>query len=225
MQARLKQMTHYRIETRMTLSLETVHCLPWRKLEAVRWKNGGGTTREVACDASASEPGWRLSIADLDRAGPFSSFSGWQRCFGVLGRHPVTLAFGDREVGLSLAESAVFSGGEPVDCRLPEGPSLALNLMFDPARWDGSMKPCQWDDVVCPKGCEAAWFVLAACPTQPSQGGCTWMAGDTLVLKSHPARRNERCFDVPAPTVLADTSVAGFLIAIYPAQLSSKERK
>ena len=42
-------------------------------ITASPWKNGGGVTREVAKSPSQA-PFWRLSIANVDQEGPFSSF-------------------------------------------------------------------------------------------------------------------------------------------------------
>ena len=49
-----------------------------------RWRNGGGWTRELLAWPDAA--GWqvRLSVADVERDGPFSAFPGVQRWFAVL---------------------------------------------------------------------------------------------------------------------------------------------
>lgn len=41
------------------------------------WKNGGGSTEEIARDAGAGLDGfgWRLSIADITESGGFSTFA------------------------------------------------------------------------------------------------------------------------------------------------------
>jgi environmental stress-induced protein Ves len=49
---------------------------------SVPWKNGGGTTRQLAvgpADATADDFLWRLSIARIDAPGSFSVFSGIDR--------------------------------------------------------------------------------------------------------------------------------------------------
>ena len=46
------------------------------------WKNGGGLTREVAAfpaNASMADFDWRISIADVAAAGPFSRFENVDR--------------------------------------------------------------------------------------------------------------------------------------------------
>ena len=84
-----------------------------------RWRNGGGTTRELL--AWPSEPSWRLrvSVADVEADGPFSSFPG------------VELSVGGELRRLTAAEPPLrFSGGATTTCRLLDGPTRDLNLML-----------------------------------------------------------------------------------------------
>lgn len=106
------------------------------ELMPVAWQNGGGVTREVARQEPDGEsPGWRVSIAELDRPGPFSVMAGVRRHFTVIGANPVTLVVAGQEVILASLESLVFDGEAAVSCLLPEGPSRALNLMYNPHHW------------------------------------------------------------------------------------------
>ncbi|WP_162619787.1 HutD/Ves family protein [Salinicola acroporae] len=133
-------------------------------MAAVAWKNGGGITREVARDLGGLPPGWRISVADLERCGAFSHFGGYRRHFGVLGANPVVLSFRDRRITLATGDVVVFDGDEPVECELPDGPSRALNLMFDPIRWQGSLAPCRsgaWPPHLADETLAERWFVLA----------------------------------------------------------------
>ena len=113
----------------------------WRHLPAaghrrMPWANGGGTTAEVATgphDTSMArgEPWhWRLSIADVDADGPFSSLPG-------IDRH-ILVAHGD---GMALSVDGTthlvrpgepplpFAGEAVTTCRLLGGPINDLNLM------------------------------------------------------------------------------------------------
>lgn len=91
-------------------------------LVASPWKNGGGITREVASCAHA----WRVSIADIDRDGPFSRFDGIDRLLMVLDGAGITL--GSAGV-LGAFEVARFNGEAPVTARLANGPVRVFNLM------------------------------------------------------------------------------------------------
>ena len=56
------------------------------------WKNGGGTTTEVAAfppGAPLENFGWRVSIAQVARSGPFSLFPGIDRTLALLDRKSV----------------------------------------------------------------------------------------------------------------------------------------
>jgi len=55
-------------------------------LVASPWKNGGGVTREVAAfpeGAALDAFVWRVSVADVAQAGPFSRFAGIDRTLAV----------------------------------------------------------------------------------------------------------------------------------------------
>jgi uncharacterized protein len=104
---------------------------------AVPWKNGGGVTREIL--RLPPEPtafDWRLSLATLDKPGPFSSFVGYHRTL-VLVRGPgVELDFGQHgRAQLTLAGQMVsFDGAWATNCTLLDGPSTDLNLIVSKER-------------------------------------------------------------------------------------------
>ena len=57
------------------------------ELHATPWKNGGGTTRQVACwppGAGSDDFDWRVSIATIAASGPFSTFPGIDRTIMLL---------------------------------------------------------------------------------------------------------------------------------------------
>ena len=107
-------------------------------LDAVRpqpWRNGGGVTRELL--AWPASVGWRLrlSVADVQAAGPFSLFTGIERWFAVLEGDGVALRIGEEEHRLTRADPPLqFDGGRNVDCTLPGGATRDFNLMAAPGR-------------------------------------------------------------------------------------------
>ncbi|WP_249976445.1 HutD/Ves family protein [Vreelandella olivaria] len=115
------------------MSLPTT--LRFAELNPVAWRNGGGITRVVACQVGAEPPGWRISIAELDKAGPFSVIPEVTRHFTVIGDQPVTLLFSKQCAVLAPHESVTFDGETAVSCLLPNGPSRALNVMYQPQNW------------------------------------------------------------------------------------------
>jgi environmental stress-induced protein Ves len=101
------------------------------------WKNGGGTTTEVAIspeDAGLSgKPfDWRVSIADIAADGPFSKFRGYDRHIMAIGGKGVVLDT-DEAGRLDLTRKLTpvsFAGEWSVNGRLKNGPVRDFNLML-----------------------------------------------------------------------------------------------
>ena len=102
--------------------LSPIHVVP------VPWKNGAGTTRELAiAHADDGQVLWRISVAELAVPAGFSSLPGLDRTFIALG--PLELAIGGERVWLENGEQARFAGEDDVAlCSLPS-PTSALNVM------------------------------------------------------------------------------------------------
>jgi environmental stress-induced protein Ves len=98
------------------------------------WRNGDGVTRELLAWPSATEWRVRMSVADVQAAGPFSRFQGVERWFAVLEGDGVELRLdaGAHRLGRG-SEPFRFDGGVPVDCTLLGGPTRDFNLMAPPA--------------------------------------------------------------------------------------------
>lgn len=105
------------------------------------WKNGGGATREIACwppGAGMDGFGWRVSVARIDRSGPFSAFPGVDREIMLLRGDGVRL----RGPGIDHRLDApgrpfAFAGDAPLDCTLLGGASTDFNLMSRRGAWAG----------------------------------------------------------------------------------------
>lgn len=107
------------------VSLEDVEPRPWR--------NGGGLTRELLAWPHASEWRVRISIADIERDGPFSHFPAAERWFAVLQGKGVQLTVGGGRQQLTpTSDPFCFSGNAQVDCELLDGPTRDFNLMTLP---------------------------------------------------------------------------------------------
>ncbi|MGY4744721.1 HutD/Ves family protein [Streptomyces sp. ATMOS53] len=91
------------------------------------WRNGAGATRELTTETDASgQVLWRISVADLDRDAPFSTFPGLDRLFVALG--PLRLTVDGRQQPLAAGDQARFAGEAPVTVAL-DAPTRALNVM------------------------------------------------------------------------------------------------
>lgn len=96
------------------------------------WKNGGGITLEaIRVPPGADAYRWRVSVAHIDRPGPFSQFAGYRRVMVLLEGGGVALAFADgRRMELRRTGDLVeFDGDAAVRCDLIDGECTDLNLI------------------------------------------------------------------------------------------------
>lgn len=115
------------------LTSESYLCQPW--------KNGGGTTLEIAREDLGGRMHWRLSIATVATSGPFSDFSGYRRTILLLSGAGMVLDF-DGAPPQRLDQPHVpfeFDGGTPAYGSLIQGPVDDFNLMVDAARATGTL--------------------------------------------------------------------------------------
>lgn len=99
------------------------------------WKNGGGRTTELAREGPAEGYLWRVSVAEVERAGPFSAFPGYERTIVLLAGDGMDLTVDGRTVRLDRPlEPFVFDGAAPASCVLRGGPSRDLNVIVDRRR-------------------------------------------------------------------------------------------
>lgn len=107
-------------------------------LVASPWKNGGGITREIALGGSPEAFAWRVSVADVAQAGPFSRFEGVARTLVLLDGAGMMLD----QTGAAAPDAAArthtlakpldvahFDGEAPISARLIDGPTRDFNLM------------------------------------------------------------------------------------------------
>jgi hypothetical protein len=98
------------------------------------WKNGLGRTREIAVqpsNAGMDDFLWRVSIAEVDSAAPFSSFPGVDRQIVLLDGNGFTMTLDDDRVH-PLTTPLVpfgFAGESKVAVTLTDGPTRDFNLM------------------------------------------------------------------------------------------------
>ncbi|MBT6203226.1 MAG: HutD family protein [Alphaproteobacteria bacterium] len=95
------------------------------------WKNGQDVTREIAVARDGSGFLWRLSIASVDRTGPFSDFSGYDRVIMLLEGDGMILDFGGhgRAVMSQPFVPQHFDGGWTTHATLLGGPLTDFNVI------------------------------------------------------------------------------------------------
>ncbi|AKU96967.1 hypothetical protein AKJ09_03631 [Labilithrix luteola] len=110
------------------------------------WKNGGGTTTEIAIEPKeAGLAGerflWRVSIADVASDGPFSRFEGYDRHIMLLEGAGMTLDAGAHgRFTLAPLVPQTFSGDWDVTGTLTAGAVRDFNLMVDRARASSTLE-------------------------------------------------------------------------------------
>jgi environmental stress-induced protein Ves len=102
-------------------------------LVRVPWKNGHGTTAEVAAfpeGSSFDTFGWRISMADVASDGPFSVFPGIDRTLIVVEGDGIELDVEGVTYALDKASPKLsFSGDDSTTGRLLSRPIRDLNVM------------------------------------------------------------------------------------------------
>ncbi|MFE4194807.1 HutD family protein [Paenarthrobacter sp. NPDC056912] len=98
------------------------------------WRNGGGVTRELASHpkAASAQDGawdWRVSIADVSKAGEFSTFPGMERVITIIDGELLLLTVDGSEHPLEKYRPFRFSGEAASSATLPTGDIRDLNVI------------------------------------------------------------------------------------------------
>ncbi|MGV8805418.1 MAG: HutD/Ves family protein [Polaromonas sp.] len=118
------------------------------QLPVTPWKNGGGSTREIACwppSAGLNDFGWRISIATITAPGPFSVFAGVDRHIMLLGGDGVRLESPGAIDAINHrldtpGQPFAFSGDLPIHCTLLGGESSDFNVMARRSQWQADVQ-------------------------------------------------------------------------------------
>ena len=108
------------------------------------WKNGGGVTREIATGAALGPGGnwgWRISIAEVEEDGPFSTFPGTDRVMAVIAGKGMDLHDPEGAVfALEPYHPVRISGDDRLHGRLRGGPVRNLNVMTARGQFQASLE-------------------------------------------------------------------------------------
>lgn len=139
---------------------------PLASFEMQVWRNGGGNTRPLAEESGA---GWRISLANVEREGPYSRFPGMTRQSLIVKGAGVTLQYETSRVELVPGRPIEYDGDMEWRATLRDGPVVALNTMVDQSRFRAEVillrKP-----LLVPSRC----FALVL----PLNGNCAWRTRD-----------------------------------------------
>lgn len=124
--------------------MSRITLLPAAERQARPWKNGGGTTTDIALHpvgAGMEDFEWRLSMASVAERGPFSHFAGVDRILAVIeGRLELAFDSDARMVALAPDSPPHPFPGEARVIGTPLGGTVVdLNLMTRRGRWAGKM--------------------------------------------------------------------------------------
>jgi environmental stress-induced protein Ves len=163
------------------------------------WRNGGGITHELLREGPADGPFLlRVSVADVEREGPFSRFDGVDRVIALLEGQGFVLHREDgsetvvRERGVPVS----FAGEEPITCTLLDGPVRDLNVMVDRARLRVTCERVELDvglHALPLRGARLLVFVLDGAPR---------LAGRTLPRHALAIADADLTLDAPTATTL-----------------------
>lgn len=117
---------------RMMLLPADARVLPANTHRRERWRNGLGWTRAITAWPDEASWAWRLSLAEIEQAAPWSLFPGIEREQVLVEGEGLRLRFGDgrAEELLPPHGRARYDGGEPVTGEPIAGRVVALNLMW-----------------------------------------------------------------------------------------------
>lgn len=156
------------------------------------WKNGGGTTTEIAVHppgAGMDEFLWRVSMARVESDGPFSTFDGVDRTLSILDGDGIRLTVDGKTTELTQASVPfAFAGDASASATLIEGAVTDLNVMTRRAVlrhrvwrlvWPVDARPSQIGVVFCHSG---------QCTVTNASGQADLDAGDTAIIEGEAMR-------------------------------------
>ena len=111
----------------------------------MRWKNGGGETIEIAISpqhATVDNFDWRISMAQVESDGSFSTFGGVDRSLAILRGSGIALTIESRSAieTTRLSPPLSFDASAATWARLLDGPVVDLNVMTRRGRYSHRMR-------------------------------------------------------------------------------------
>jgi environmental stress-induced protein Ves len=164
-----------------------MHVLRAADRKPTAWKNGGGTTWEVAASPAGSTLdtfGWRTSIAEVAADGAFSNFPDVDRVLTVIAGSGLELKFKDTRT-MSLGERSEpfeFPGDAPCEAVLAAGAIRDFNVMTRRGAWSAKVRRATPPG---PFQTQADMILLLACA--PLDLGALQLLPEDAVLLEGPA--------------------------------------
>ncbi len=179
--------------------------LPAAARVAVPWKDGGGITRTIAAgpgDAGLDDFDWRLSMAEVCVAAPFSRFDGIDRSLAVL-EGELALEVGGRMHRIVRGGAPVtFPGDVPVTGTPVGGDVVDLNLMVRRGRAQARLVPLTPD--FAPRGAATSLILLFTAPGSVDHGGERIATARFDAVRVDPASWPAIAIDASGPVFAAE---------------------
>ncbi len=123
--------------------LAMIRLLTPADFRSMPWKNGAGSTMEIAAhppETGLDRFAWRVSLADVERDGPFSRFPGVDRTLVLVEGAGMRLRGSDGLAELTTPfVPHAFSGDDAIECTLVAGHCRDFNAMFRRGRARGQV--------------------------------------------------------------------------------------
>lgn len=174
------------------------------------WKNGGGTTTEIAVHppgAGIDEFLWRLSMARVESDGPFSTFDGVDRTLSILDGDGIRLTVDSVAVDLTAGSAPfAFAGDVPTAATLIGGPVTDLNVMTRRAVLRHRVWRLVWPVDVKPAAVTLVFAPSGGCAVARADERFELGVGDTAIAEGEAIRVIPR---IDAPVFLIEILQAG----------------
>lgn len=139
------------------------------------WKNGGGVTTEIWVSPPLGAFDWRVSIANVNADGPFSTFTGYERHIMTLSGEGMALDIEGRgKFSLEPLEPFSFSGDAQVHGSRLQGAVLDFNLIVRRDFGSGALqvRDCEAGDRLgSEKSLHLAYVLRGECEAESHQLG------------------------------------------------------
>jgi environmental stress-induced protein Ves len=116
------------------------------------WRNGGGVTAQVACSPDgegSAQFDWRVSFAEVEHSGEFSTFPGVDRVIVLVEGPAMTLIVDGVRHVLQRHQPFAFDGESDTGCEV-RAPTLDLNVMTRRGRVDADVEVLELDQAPLP---------------------------------------------------------------------------
>jgi environmental stress-induced protein Ves len=108
------------------MTTSTIRRLDPAQYRRTPWKNGGGTTIDIA----GQDDVWRFGRTPITAPGPFSDYTGFDRLQVLVAGRGLVLETPDGEIDVRVPFKPVrFKGETPIKSRLEAGPVEVANLI------------------------------------------------------------------------------------------------